>query len=344
MFNFFVSLKSSNLSTPDRGSILILALWVLSVLSILALGMGLGVRQKITFLSQIDQLSKLRFAAESGVKKSISLLFSDRLNIVEGETAYNKAFRHNNGESFGPFELQDVTVQMKYIFWDGNEVDPVERFGVIDEESKLNVNISSVQSLTQLFKIIFPWEDSRCVQLAEGIIRFRDYGVESSEGFYSQENINTFKKNMEVLNELGFVDGMNEEIFERLSQFLTVYGTGKVNINTVSPPVLSSLGLDEEVIEKILKVRRGEDGLEATDDDFVFLTSHDIVSDLKKSVQLTDEEIAQIDQLNWHQLLDIQSSIYTIQAEGQLKNYSRRKKTVCTIDLSKNKILYWSEK
>lgn len=55
---------------------------------------------------------------------------------------------------------------------------------------------------------------------------------------------------------------------DRVMDFLTVEGDGKVNVNTASPVVLASLGhVDIDTAEKWLKDRNGPDGESGTEDD-----------------------------------------------------------------------------
>ena len=60
-----------------RGSILVLALWALSVLTFFALSLGFGVRQKAALLSRLTTLDALYPIAYSGVENAKSLLRSD---------------------------------------------------------------------------------------------------------------------------------------------------------------------------------------------------------------------------------------------------------------------------
>ena len=72
---------------------------------------------------------------------------------------------------------------------------------------------------------------------------------------------------LESLEELLLVRGMTRELFygvgekPGISGFLTVYGEGKININTASPVVLISLSanLDQRAVEDMVSYRENED-------------------------------------------------------------------------------------
>jgi len=100
---------------------------------------------------------------------------------------------------------------------------------IIDESSLINLNLASVEVLARL-----PGMDE---DLAEAIIT---------------SNLRPFS----TINEVLLVEGITKEIFLQFKDLVTVYGLGKVNINTVSKPVLVALGLDAEVADLLIRFRR----------------------------------------------------------------------------------------
>ena len=70
-----------------------------------------------------------------------------------------------------------------------------------------------------------------------------------------------------------------------LVNLFSAHGSGKININTASARILSSLpGLDEQAAETILTFRAGSDGLEWTDDDVCI----ENIADISKIEGLTE--------------------------------------------------------
>ncbi|MFH1282001.1 MAG: hypothetical protein ABIH91_04740, partial [Candidatus Omnitrophota bacterium] len=59
-----------------------------------------------------------------------------------------------------------------------------------------------------------------------------------------------------TINEVLLVKEITKDKFLLFKDLITVYGAGKVNINTVSKTVLMALGLDEEAANAILHFRR----------------------------------------------------------------------------------------
>ena len=70
--------------------------------------------------------------------------------------------------------------------------------------------------------------------------------------------------------ELELIRGVTPQVYGVLKNFLTVYGSGRVNINTAAPPVLLALGLRPELVDQIVAVRNGPDKIAATGDDVFF--------------------------------------------------------------------------
>ncbi len=222
-------------------------------------------------------------------------------------------------------------------------------FGMVDEESKININTQDRLVLERLFEAVLPLTPSECHELAENILRWRGEGEDRTsrddEEYYAHLEFPYRPKQapFEMREELLLVRGMTEEIYDQLIPYITVYGDGGVNINTATVVVLNALGLTEDTIKKILEVRRGLDGLEATPDDFIFLKTFDIVSDLEQFVELRKEEIKEIDDLNAADKLKTNSYLYLIQSSAQLSYAPLRLMAQCVYNLRENKIEYFRE-
>jgi len=115
----------------------------------------------------------------------------------------------------------------RYFFVDKNN--PLDQTEIIDESALINLNLASVDVLARL-----PGMDE---DLAKEIVN---------------SNLRPFS----TINEVLLVEDITNEIFLSIKDSITVYGKGKVNINTASKAVLIALGLDEEEADIILRFRR----------------------------------------------------------------------------------------
>ena len=331
------------------GSILIMALWTLGFLSLLAASLGVGVRQRITFLSRLESRDNLQLIAESGISRAIAVLNQDIERSGAQFTAEVKAFRFHNEKEFASLNLRDGTVEVSYEYNDRPGALAEKRFGMVDEESKLNMNTATEIVLRGLIKNVLGLDDAHAHDLAQAMVDWREYTEGETKGFYSEsyyENLEDSypvkKANFEIIDELLLVQGIDPPTFKRLSPYLTVYGNGRVNINTASRPVLIALGMEEELADKVLSARRGKDGIEATADDYIFQKTYDIASELKGFAALSDAEVAMIDQLNQQGKFDTNSRHYSIRAQGKLNN-STSKIITCVFNTAESKIEYWKE-
>jgi DNA uptake protein ComE-like DNA-binding protein len=100
---------------------------------------------------------------------------------------------------------------------------------LIDESALINLNLASVDVLARL-----PGMNK---ELAEAIV-------------------NSGLRPFRAINEVLLVEGISKENFLLFKDLITVYGMGKVNINTASKAVFVALGLDEEEADLILRFRR----------------------------------------------------------------------------------------
>ena len=78
---------------------------------------------------------------------------------------------------------------------------------------------------------------------------------------------------------------MTQEIFDKVSMHLTVYGNGKVNLNTAGKYVLRALGMSDTLADKVIQFRRGNDSQEATADDNIFESAGSAAAALSKRRQ-----------------------------------------------------------
>jgi len=128
---------------------------------------------------------------------------------------------------------QEVQVELtedcayRYFFVDKSKA--ADNPEIIDESALINLNLASATILARL-----PGMDE---DLAKAIV-------------------NSGLRPFSTINEVLLVKELTRDKFLLFKDSVTVYGMGKVNVNTVSKPVLVALGLDEETAEIVLSFRR----------------------------------------------------------------------------------------
>lgn len=233
----------------EKGVILIITLWVLAILSLLAISFSQRMRLEIKLAKfQIDSLKAL-YLAQAGINYALAKLKKD-INLYDSLNE-DWAFKEE-------VELK----QGKFSFY------------IEDEERKINLNTAPKSILEKLGLE----EDVVC-----NLIDWRDTDDNvtlpggAEDEYYQTLNLPYHCKNtsFESIEELLLVKKVTKQILygeDGINQWITVYGKGVVNINTASKTVLAAL-LNEELAQNIINERSGPDLKEGTEDDKIYTTT-----------------------------------------------------------------------
>lgn len=332
----------------QKGSILILVLWSLTLLSVLAVHLGLTVQRRIELLSRLEKRSQLQDIAEAGADKAIAAVRTDAKRTAQ-QTPQSKQFKFNNPSFFQEKSLGGGRFDVNHWEYDDDVYHYAVVYGMVDEERKVNINTAGRDVIERLIRHILS-DEERAKELSSAIFDWREHGESEITGFFSDDFYGQLqypyeakKTNYETLDELMLVKGMNPQVYRWLTDFVTIYGDGRVNINTAPKAVLVALGFSEELAQKILIVRRGADGREATADDIVFQTTESLGLVLAQTVGLEPQEIEQVNALNARHALTTESRYYKVRSAAQLNNSDEKTVIVCVFDLINGKIKYWRE-
>ncbi len=279
----------------SRGSVLVLVLWVVSLLTAFTVSLGYGARQKATLANRISVFSQLHSAALSGVEKMRGVL--KRENWSEGTDTRMEPWANNEGY-FKEIAGGEAVATVYYTAHDAERPKPIMRYGALDEDGKINVNTSDAPTLRRLLQSVTTLDSDAAEELSYAIVDWRDsdsnyghpnYGAEDTD--YGDLKLPYEAKDapLEVAEELLLVQGMNREIFDRIRNYVTVHGQGVVNANTASLPALLALGLEKRTVEKMAAYRAGADGNNFTGDDLYFLTPDSIKTQLMQAIPPLDK-------------------------------------------------------
>jgi len=184
------------------------------------------------------------------------------------------------------------------------------------------------------------FDEIEAQELAASIIDWRDNDSELSIPLGSAEDMyytglqypyEAKDAEFEVLEELLLVKGMDRDIFERLKSYITIYGEGRINVNTAQKNVLLSLGLNEDIAEGIITFRK----------DKFFNSPSDIVPRFSQFSHLSASEIAQLTTIA-DQYLITKPDNFMIRSVARLNN-RKNKSEVVSVVRRNGDILYWQE-
>ena len=271
------------MQTSKKGTILISALWIVAILALFAVSIG---RESAVFLKitsyNVDRL-KAYFIARAGIMRALEeKALEYRSNLSVEIDALSEPWA-NNKELFYNHKLGEGTYTVGYEH--AIKVDSDDTlftfYGLMDEESKVNINTASFDTLANLIAY-FDIDINDAKEIAASIIDWRDEDdeefISEDEDFYGAEESyyrgieNPYSCKNEKFNsiyELIFVKGISDDILDNIAAYITVYGSGMVNINTADEIVLASvLGQDFDGLSfKILRYRNGNDEEPGTKDD-----------------------------------------------------------------------------
>lgn len=234
-----------------RGFALLAALWLLIAFSAMGLELGLRARaQRLGIANRIEG-SRALAAAEGGigeVRARLARRLSEARDYRTGDA----------GAMLDPWRSPSLLIRDSLRIGGA-----LVRVRLDDVGAALALNSASETELRGLFgalRIDFGQAD----RLAQAILDWRDAdelrrgrGAEAAD--YTRQGLSSAPGNRPFarLSELRGVLGMTDQLYARVSPFLTLRGLGRVNLNAAPRPVLLALpGMTEEAV-RVLMVRRG---------------------------------------------------------------------------------------
>ncbi|MBU1913263.1 MAG: general secretion pathway protein GspK [Candidatus Omnitrophica bacterium] len=298
-------------------------------------------------VKRLDENDKLSFILDSAPHKALIEL----KNALEGTVCdCLKDAWNNDPAAFKGVEIGDGVIDFFYDHIDENSGSLEARYGIVDENRKININKANNQVLERLFQLALGFNEMDSQELAASIIDWRDADsmlsipVGSAETSYYTNSAYPYEaKNADIesLDELLLVKGITPDILEKLRNYITIYGEGKVNVNTASKTVLLALGLNKDMADRIISFRSGSDKVEGTVDDNIFETAADVPVRINEFVRLSESDLAALNTVTEF-YLDTLSESFMVRCEAHLNDKKYTARLVCVMD-KKGKILYWQE-
>lgn len=306
-----------------RGTILITTLWILTLLTLLAMGIGIRVGIDVKIMSFFVNSYKAHYIAEAGIRKTVYLLEKDSNKNAD---SLNEVWSSGYDSAKEQYVLKDIKLG-EGAFTVGYEIErdeagnPVYLYGASDESAKININETDGDMLARLpgFSIdmasaVVDWRDEDDLPNPSGA---EDEYYEGLDAPYECKD-NRFS----CPEELMLVKGVTREIYDGIKDIVTVYGEGKaVNINTAPVEVLTVLAGPEfeELPSKIADYRRGPDAIAGTEDDNIFTDINAINAKLQSALTLTAVELNRVEELVKAGYFKVLSSVFRIRSRGEVK-------------------------
>jgi type II secretory pathway component PulK len=281
-----------------QGSVLVLVLIVLSSMTIISVGLAYRTKIEMRIAFAHAQRMQAYYLALGGIERIKALLCQEELTpltIARICQFSSNAEEENLFEQFPDFDLNEGKLLI---------------YSLRDEQGYLNLNNSDPVSWSNIDGI----SQECCASILDWIDEDGDTSPDGAETDYYQRLEPPYISKdapFVALKELLFLRGVTRQLYigedlnrnlflddnERdgwsqmpfdnednrldlgLVDIFTVYGDGKININTTNQVILSALsGLDDTVAELILSHRAGPDRQLGTDDDMYYTSSDDIAN------------------------------------------------------------------
>ncbi len=222
----------------ERGFALLAALWLLVALSALSLEVSLVARQRRLAAANSVEAVQARGAADAGLEHARARL----------------AAAARSG-ALDPWRRPDSLLTAEVTLDD-------ERYRVTlrDAGAALNLNRATDADLRRLL-IALRVDAGQADRLAQAMMDWRDpddlrraRGAERADYVGAGRAVLPRNGPFQSIGELGSVLGMTPEILERVRPYLTLLGTGQVNVNAAPRPVLLALpAIGEEAAGVLLR-------------------------------------------------------------------------------------------
>jgi len=324
------------------GSIFIFAMWTVLILTTFGIYIGYNARMRLSFVKRLETRDRLRALVEAGVHTLVNDVHMGSLKTTQF-VFVKKDPDGGMTRDAEPGEYDELTYNYEVDTEDGPAY-----CKMTDEQGRLNVNTANHREIERIL-MSAGLEEERANELAYNIEDWRDEDnerpelnvINNEDLYYKMEGMKYSPKNkpFELVEELLLVKGMTPGIYKNIEQYVTVYGSGAVNINTCSRVVMSSLGLDKSLIDKIYIYKSGvrthnrEKGEQ-------FSSSDDIIDELSSTVSLKKEEWDILEYFIEQGKITGQSNCFRVKS---LARHSREHASLECVFHRDGTIMYWKE-
>lgn len=218
-----------------RGAALLLALWLLLLMSGLIASFALAARVEGMQAGALRQATAARLAAEAGIEVAMLHLLTP--DPAQRWVADGRPYR---------FAVEDFEIEV----------------AVRDETGKFDLNLASIPHLSRLLQVL-GCEPERADRIAAAIADWRDAddlvnlgGAEADDYAAAGLPYGPRDQAFASVAELQLVLGMDYALYRRAAPFLTVFsGEAQPRWFAAAPEVLQALGLDADSLGEVLQRR-----------------------------------------------------------------------------------------
>lgn len=323
-----------------QGSVFLYSIWVVMLLSVFAAGVGSQALFALDLSERLTDQLQADYIARAAVPYAALALEQDPTSSIDGFTE----LWANNAADFNDHQVAGGWFRVSAQAQDGQPV----RYGLTDEERRLNLNTAPADVLARLLEQAGGLSEREALDAGAAIEDWRDADdtqrANGAEDFYYGSLSSAYECKdapFEHVEELLLVRGIAPEVYRRVEPYVTVYGSGYVNLNTTSATVLRALGLSEEGVSGFLAFRAGEDGQEQTGDDRQLAGVVGLEGELQ--VFVPKEDLAVLAALVKDKLLTTRSKAFRFRIDAEHGTPKSHVQAMCVIDRD-GTVQHWSKR
>lgn len=258
--------KGTRAYISNHGYVLIFSLWAIVVFGFIAVSFtrntSIAITTEIAFTERVKNVYAARGACIYATQKLLSSKKQEKTGTdgkVEKLKKNRGADTHKKNRSSGSWMPSNSSYSTRI----GDRNCEVQ---ISDESGKINVNTITDDTRAGFVKFLTAYKMKELVAetITDSILDWLDEddlhhinGAEKSYYATLQEPYEPKNGPFESIEELALVKGITPQIFELLRDHLTVYGSGKININFASREVLLSVpAMTQEMAETIVQLRK----------------------------------------------------------------------------------------
>ncbi len=329
--------------SDQSGSVLLLVVWMLALLSFGVYAAAKNSFFSLDLMERIENDFRAYPVARAGIPYAAQMLAEDAKPEFD---ALGDSFLEMSAED-SVRTLGDGRFELFHEYPDPYSGQIEKKPGLLDEERKLNLNQADTDILIRLLRLRTSLKEEALYALVDSILDWRDEDNEERKQGAEKYDYLALKKPydckngpFESLDELMLVKGMTPQILDKIRPYLTVYGSGRVNLNTAPPLVLQVLGFAEGAANLVMAYRLGPDGEKNTSDDAVIATIEAIQGEL--GLFLSAEELNRLEKLVQDEKVGVGSEAFTFTSLGKLNDNGHEYRIDVTMKRD-GEILNWRE-
>jgi len=256
-------MRPKKIKTEQKGFVVIVVLCMVIMLSVLLLGFNSESRSNLRTVDDFRKSQQALNCAKAGLNIAIAAakdtpdIHNDKslLNLFSGEDT----FPVDEGKCSITISEESGKLNVNHLKDENGNMDRIrieQVLRLIDlliqkEAGHSDIGYGFVPS-------IIDWTDSDDQVECLPFIKNNNLGAESSYYSHLKPPYKCRNKSLETTEELLLVKGITPQIFDRIRDYLTVYGNGKINVNCAPKLVLESLSenMDAALAQLIIERRK----------------------------------------------------------------------------------------